>query len=305
MELRTLQLFVRSVRDGSFSAAGRHEGLSAASVSRHMKALEDDLGVRLLFRSSRKLSLTEAGELFYQRLEQILGDLQEASDAAANLYAGARGTLRVHSRISVGELCIAPALPAFLAAHPELRVELSLTNETSIDMVAGKVDIDVRIGKLEESSLIARRLTKSERLICASPAYLARHTHPVVPADVAAHNCITYQVHQGQAVWRFLDAGGALSEVPVRGTLRSDNTTVIRSALLGGVGLALMPDWTVAQDLQAGRLVRVLADHRATLSEFENGIYAVYHRNRQTSAKVRVFVDFLLGLFRAPRGPGA
>src|SRR5262249_22701262 len=147
MELQTLRLFVRSVRHGSFSAAGRHEGLSAASVSRHMRALEDDLGVRLLNRSSRKLSLTDAGEVFYQRGEHILGDLQEASDAVAHLHAGVRGTLRVHSRISVGELCIAPALPAFLARHPELRVELSLTNATAIDMVAQKIDVDVRIGK--------------------------------------------------------------------------------------------------------------------------------------------------------------
>lgn len=298
--LQPMRIFVAVVHNGSLSSAGRALGLSPASVSRHVSALEQSLGCRLINRSSRKLTLTEAGEIYYGRVEQILHQIADANDSVAELQKVPRGTLRVHSRMLVGHLIVVPALPAFLATHPELRVDLLLSNGT-VDLVDRNVDVDIRIGKLVDSSLVARKLADAERMLCAAPAYLEARPPVTGPGDLAAHNCLTYRINVGQTVWRFIDTDGTMQEVLVAGSLQSDNGLALLNATLAGVGVALMPDWAISEALADGRLRRLLPQYRVSHIEFDNGVYAVYQRTLM-SAKVRAFIDFLAATFaRASR----
>jgi DNA-binding transcriptional LysR family regulator len=299
--LRAMRLFVSVVQSGSLSSAGRQLGLSPASVSRHMNSLEESLGVRLLNRTSRKLTLTEAGEIYYRQAEQILHQITEANESVAQLQSVPRGTLRVHSRMLVGHQYIVPALPGFIAQYPEIKIDLMLSN-FPIDLVERNIDVDVRIGKMLDSSLVARKLASSERLVCAAPAYLERHPEIVRPADLAAHNCLTYRLNMGRNIWRFVSPDNTLTEVPVMGNFQSDNGQALLVATQAGVGVALMPDWSIRDDLASGRLRRIFPDYRVTHVEFENGIYAVYQKSRHMSAKVRLFIDFLAALFKAKLG---
>ena len=295
--LRAMRLFTAVAHHGNLSAAGRQLGLSPASVSRQITALEDELGARLLNRTSRKITLTESGEIYLRHAEQITHQIDEVSLQVAEREHKPSGTLRVHSRMLVATRYIVPALPRFLEAYPAVSVDLLMSNHT-IDLVERNVDVDIRIGKLANSSLIARRLTPSERLVCASPAYLARSAPIATPADLAEQNCLTYRLNTGRTIWRFIDQGGVMSEIQVSGNLQTDNGPALHTAALSGLGIVLMPDWSVRDDLRAGRLVRLFPEYRVSHIEFENGVFAVYQKSRHLSAKVRVFVDFLAALFK-------
>ncbi len=295
--LQPMRIFVSVVQNGSLSSAGRQMGLSPASVSRHISALEASLGCRLINRSSRKLTLTEAGALYYDKVEQILHQIADANESVAELQTVPRGTLRVHSRMLVGHLVVVPALPAFLAKHPDLKVDLLLSNHT-VDLVERNIDIDIRIGKLVDSSLVARRLAVAERVLCAAPAYLATRPAIAATSDLAGHNCLTYRINVGQTVWRFIDDAATMQEVPVAGSLQSDNGLALLESTLAGLGVALMPDWSVREALADGRLVRLLPRYRISHIEFDNGVYAVYQRSHM-SAKVRAFIEFLEATFTA------
>jgi DNA-binding transcriptional LysR family regulator len=292
-----MRVFVSVVQSGSLSSAGRLLGLSPASVSRQLHALEEELGTLLIHRTSRRLTLTEAGELYARQVEQILHQVEEANASVSRLEVRPRGLLRVHSRVLVGTQYIVPAIPDFLAAYPEVRIDLSMSN-VPVDLVERNVDVDIRIGKLADSALMVRKLASSERLICATPDYVTRHGAPVRPEDLAGHNCLTYRLNLGRAVWRFRDTAGALSEVPVSGSFQADNGPALVEATRAGVGIALLPDWSITRELRSGQLVHLLRDHTASIAEFENGIYAVYLQTRHMSAKLRVFIDFLAALFR-------
>ena len=298
--LQPMRIFVSVVQNGSLSSAGRQLGLSPASVSRHISALEEGLGCRLINRSSRKLTLTEAGELYFTKVEQILHQIAEANDTVAQLQTMPRGTLRVHSRMLVGHLIVVPALPEFLSRNPELKIDLLLSNDT-VDLVERNIDVDIRIGKLVDSSLIGRRLIPAERVLCATPAYLLGHAPVDATSDLAGHNCLTYRINVGQTMWRFIDGSGAMQEVPVAGSLQSDNGLALLTATLAGVGVALMPDWAVRDPLADGRLQRLLPHYRVSHIEFDNGVYAVYQRTHM-SAKVRAFIDFLTETFQRRLG---
>lgn len=291
-----MRLFVRVAHAGSLSAAGRQVGLSPASVSRHINALEDELGVRLLNRTSRKLSLTEAGELYLRRAERVLAEIEDTKSLVSQLQVRPSGTLRVHARISLGSQHIAPSLPAFLTRYPDLRVDLWLS-DGSVDLVEQGVDVAIRVGKQQDSSLIARKLASSPRLVCGSPAYLDRTRPPRRPDDLVVHNCLTYRFDLGPPAWRFLGRNG-LKEVRVSGNLQTNNAEALRTAALAGLGLALLPAWSIDGDLRAGRLRAVLTDYQASPTEFDDGIYAVYQQTRHLSAKVRIFVDYLVDVFR-------
>ncbi len=299
--LRAAELFVNVVQLGSLSAAARRCGVSPATVSRIIHSLEEDVGGRLLNRTSRKLNLTEAGEFYYGRIDQILHQIQEANDSVARLQANPRGTLRVHSRMLVGNQYIAPALPEFMRRYPEISVDLTLSNY-AIDLIAQNVDVDIRIGKLEDSSLVARKLASAHRIVCAAPSYLKNCPPLEKPIDLTNHNCLTYRINLGRPVWRFIDKSGKLLEVPVAGTLQSDNGPALLGATLAGVGVSVMPDWAVKDDIAAGRLVSVLPGYQASHIEFDNGIYAVFQHATQIPSKVRVFVDYIAAHFKERLG---
>lgn len=301
--VRAMRLFVSVVQHGSLSAAGRQAGLSTATVSRLILALEEGLGGRLLNRTTRKLSLTEAGQIYFRQVEQILHQISEANDSVAQLQSVPRGTLRVHSRMLVGHQYIVPALPGFLAKHPEIRVDLIMSNHP-VDLVDRNIDVDIRIGKLVDSSLVARKLASSERIVCAAPEYLDRHPRVESPLDLAAHNCLTYRINLGQTVWRFIDSDGSVVAVPISGNFQTDSGVALLEAVRAGVGVGLMPDWAIVSDLASGRLRRLFPEHRVSYTEFDNGIYAVYQQMHKTLAKVRVFIEFLAALFEERLGAG-
>lgn len=290
--VRSLRIFVLSVQNKSLSSAGRHLGMSPASVSRCISVMEEKLGARLLNRSSRKLTLTEAGQIYYRYAEQILAQVEEADASVSQLQSAPRGLLRVHSRTLIGTQQIGPALPEFLRRYPDIKIDLMLSNRV-VDLIEQNIDVDIRIGALEDSTLIARKLVGSERVLCASPAYLAGASPILQPADLARHNCLTYSLNLGATIWRFADGSGAVAEVPVNGSFQTDHGPTLRTMALADVGLVLMPDWSVRRDIEAGLLVPVLPQYRISYGSFENGIYAVYLQRRYLSAKVRVFVDFL------------
>ncbi|RKK05452.1 LysR family transcriptional regulator [Pseudoroseomonas wenyumeiae] len=288
--LQAMELFVGAVREGSFSAAGRRAGLSPASVARHVAALEARMGVQLLNRTSRSLALTEAGQEYYARLEQILQDIKEAEGAATALQSTPRGSLRVHSRMMFGMRVVTPLIPEFQARYPELRVELRLS-ERPAQLSEQEFDIELRIGAPPDSQFKQRLLLRSERIMVASPGYLAARPAIATPRDLLAHRCLTYWNGPEDVVWRFL-RDGAVEELPIPSRFTTNNGEVLRQLAIAGHGIAMLDDYTVQRDLRAGRLARVLPQWQATNTSFGSGIYAVFHQTR-LPAKTRAFLDFL------------
>lgn len=287
-----LAVFVKVVERRSFAAAAREFGLSPAMVSKHVRALEERLGARLLNRTTRRLSLTEVGRGYYERARQILADLEDADRAASDLQAAPRGTLKVNAPFSFGIRHVGPAVAAYLGAYPGITVELSL-NDHYIDLLAEGVDVALRIGRLADSSLIARRLAPIRLVACASPAYLARRGTPQTPGDLAAHDCLIYTYAASAEEWRFIGPGGEDEVARVSGRLFANNGDVLIAAALAGIGIALAPTFMAGEHVQAGGLVTLLPGHVAP----EAALYAVYPPGRHLSAKLRSFVDFLVARF--------
>ncbi len=292
--LKTMRLFLTVLQTGSMSGAGRQAGLSPASVSRHITALEDDLGVRLLNRTSRRLSLTDAGQVYLERAEGLLQDMDEMRDAVTQLAARPRGSLRIQSRISLGTQHVAPLIPAFLAQYPDLKIDLWLT-ESDLDLTEHGIDLAIRTGAPADSTLIGRRLASSPRVVCASPEYWAQHGRPVTPEAITSHNCLTYRFELGTApaLWQFRSAEEPSINLHVTGNFQTNNGDALRLAALSGLGVALLPAWSVKEHLTAGTLEPVLLDFEATVSDLDFGIYALYLSRRNLSVKTRLFIDYL------------
>jgi len=293
--LQAMRLFVLVTQAGSFSAAGRKVRLSPASVSRHMNALEANLGARLLNRSSRQLTLTEAGHAYLRSTEHILAEINEANEFVSQLQSVPRGTLHVHARASIAEKHIAPALPVFLATYPELRVRFWISDHP-IDLAEQNIDVAIRVGAMPDSSLRARKLASGRMVVCASETYLRGHAAPNSPRDLVHHNCLTYLIDMAPSVWRFRNQA-ASDEIRVTGNLETNNAEILRLAVLQGMGIALLPEWLVGGDLHGDALCQLLPGYQATITTFDTGIYAVYHERRYMAAKVRLFLDFLLRVF--------
>lgn len=291
--LTSIRLFLRVVQDGSLSAAARQFNLSPASVSRRISALEAELDMQLLLRTSRKVMLTEAGEIYHRRIKAVIEDMQHAEESARQLQDDAQGLLRVHSRTSVGIQLIAPAIKAFCLLYPKVVVELQLS-ESSVNLMEQHFDIDIRLGELEDSSLLVRKLAPSERVMVASPEYLANHPPIRTPQDLLHHNCLTYRLDSEPTSWRAARHGEPSCELKINGSFHCNNAEALRRAALSGLGIALLTDWGIGDDIRDGRLQHVLPDHRITNYSFNNGIYAVFTQTRYISRKVRVFVDFLV-----------
>jgi DNA-binding transcriptional LysR family regulator len=288
--LAAMAAFVRVVERGGFTAAAEELRLSRAMVSKHVQDLEEHLGARLLNRTTRRVSLTEVGRVYYERCTQILADIAETEGAVGALQARPRGRLRVNAPVSFGALHLASAVADYMAAQPEVTVELTL-NDRIVDLVDEGYDLAVRIAQLADSSLIARRLAPSRMVVCASPAYLERRGRPHHPGDLADHDCLDYR-YQAREEWQFEGPEGPTA-VRVRGRLEANNGDVLRIAACCGAGIVLQPSFIVGADLAAGRLVPVLPGYRVP----ELAISAVYPHSRHLSAKVRSFVDFLVPRF--------
>ena len=292
--LAGMRIFAR-VEAGGFSAAGRQVGMSPSSVSRRIGELEDDLGVRLFHRTTRKLSLTDAGRLFHQRVVPILIEVDEARLAVSQTDGAPSGILRLAVPASLARLHIAPALKDFRDTYPAIEVVMSVT-DAILDLVEGGFDLAIRVGRQRDSSLIARRIGTGRRVVCASPGYLKAAGAPRAPRDLTDHACLTFRSHPGSNEWRFRGSDGD-SGVRVSGALFANDGQALAAAAVAGLGLVLLPEWLVGPELRAGHLREVLAGYKAVPAE--SPLYAVYPHQRHLPPKVRAFVDFLVERFAA------
>jgi len=285
--LTSLTAFVRVVDSGGFSAAARRLNMSTTMVSNHVQALEDRLGARLLNRTTRKVSLTEVGKAYYDRTIQILADLEQADDVAGALQSTPRGTLRVYTATHIVPF-IAPVVAGFLKDYPEVKVDLTM-GERSIDMIDEGFDVAIRLTPPPDSSLIVRSLVTWRHVLCCSPAYLEAHGPLRQLSELADHNCLRHVLYPHEDGWHFVDGEGAPASVRVSGNLTANSGDTLRTAALAGVGILLAPGFLVADDLDAGRLVRLLPEYRPV----EFSMNAVYPHRHHLSAKVRTFIDLL------------
>lgn len=286
--LSEMAVFAAVVEAGGFTAAARALGLSKSAVSKQVARLEARLGARLLQRTTRRLSLTEAGTVFHDGCQRVLAEAATAEAAVTHLSGSVRGLLRVNAPMSFGTRHLAPLLAAFMVGHPELEVELGL-NDRRVDLVEEGYDVGVRIGTLADSSLVARRLAPVRRAICASPAYLERHGRPAAPEDLARHRCLIYSYLESPRVWRFHGPGGA-RRVGVSGPLESNTGEVLAEAAAAGLGIVRIPSFIACDLLSAGRLVEILTEWPENRT---SALHAVYPARRHLAPKVRAFVDFL------------
>ncbi|HWK37572.1 MAG TPA: LysR family transcriptional regulator [Hyphomicrobium sp.] len=293
-KIEAMNAFTKVVAAGSYAEAARRLGLTRSAVSKAVMELEQILGARLLDRTTRRVTPTEAGLAYYQRALSILADIEETELQVSRLHEEPRGVLKINAPMSFGILYLGEAVAAFMARYPELRIELVL-NDRFIDPLEEGVDITVRIGALADSSLIARRLAPAHRVLIAAPEYIAQHGAPETIAALADHRCLAYGHMASTHRWQ-LAVDGTATAVPINAALCSNNGEVLRAAALAGNGIANLPTFLVGPDIAAGRLVPVLHDNPPT----SLGIFALYAPNRYLAAKTRLFIDFLAARFGDP-----
>ncbi len=290
--LTDIAVFVRVVERGSFTLAADDLSLSRAVVSKYVSRLEERLGARLMQRTTRRLSLTEAGAALFEASRGALERIEEAEGAFARFQSEPRGRLRVSAPMSFGILHLGPMLAEFAQAQPHISLDLTF-DDRFVNLVEERFDVALRIGKLADSSLVARKLASTRLVACASPAYLAEHGEPETPEDLAAHNCLLYSYLATANVWRFTAPDGREIPVAVSGNLRANNGIVEAEAAVAGMGVLMTPTFYVGPLIRAGKLRQILTKYRGP----EIGIHAVYPQREHVPPKVRVFVEFLAKRF--------
>ncbi len=291
-----MQTFNAVVEAGSFVKAANALDISNAAVSRYVVDMETRLGVRLLHRTTRRLSLTEEGQVFYTRSKELLAELQEAEDEITSRRDAASGLLRINAPVTFGILHLAPLWGAFKALHPKVSLDVTLADRL-VDLVEEGYDVAIRIAALENSSLVSRKLATTRIVLCASPQYLAQHGTPQHPGELANHAIISYSYRSAKDEWTFTGPQGPVS-VRTKPCIHTNNGDTCRAAALAHQGVILQPTFLVGQDLANGTLVELMPDYRSE----ELGIYAVYPTRKHVSAKVRALIEFLATHF-AGRGP--
>lgn len=289
--LQSMEVFVRVAERGGFSAVAKEIGISPTMVGKHIRALEERLGARLLNRTTRRQGLTEAGAAYLERCSRVLAELEGAEASVADLRRTPRGVLRIGSPVTFGTQCLAPVLARYLADNREVSVELVL-NDRPMDLLEEGLETAIRIGRLEDSSLVARRLLPYRSTICASPDYLAREGRPRTPADLARHNCLGFLYWDRRKRWRLLSASGE-TRVKAQGNFTANQGQALRMAALAGIGIIMQPEILVADDLAAGRLVRVLPRHAPP----ERPMHLVWLPERRPSPRLRSFIDLIAERF--------
>jgi DNA-binding transcriptional LysR family regulator len=289
---RALALFAAVVEQGSFSAAGRMLDMSPSAVSRAVDRIEERLGVRLLLRSTRALSLTAEGQAYLQAARRILADLDDAEQQIADQGAP-RGRLRVNAALAHGRLCVVPLLGDFAALYPHILIDIALT-DTLVDVAGGQADVAVRFGPLADSTLTARKIGETRRVIVASPDYLAANGTPQAPEDLHRHNCLNFNFRRAEPVWPFRRDGHDFA-LSVRGSIEANNGETLGQLAAAGVGIARVGRFSVATEITEGRLVPVLESFNPGDVEL---IHAVFVGGANTPARVRVFVEFLAARLR-------
>lgn len=288
-KISEIAMFIRVLDSGSISAGARSLGISPAVASKRIISLEKHLGVRLLHRTTRQITPTPEGRELATVGRPLVEDLEALTTGLSQSAQQVVGVLRVTAPVTFGRHCLSPLLPDFLKASPKLKIQLDLSDE-SRDLVSDGFDLAIRIaGQLEDSSLVARRLANSRRVLCAAPAYIAEHGEPATPSELSAHACLVHAFISGsESHWRLRNREGHTINVPVGGQMESNLGDALKDAAIGGLGISLHTVWHVCDDIKAGRLVQLLPDYYT-----ESAIYAVMPNRRLVPPRVRAFVDYL------------
>lgn len=282
-----MMVFVRVVEAGSFSEAARLMLMTPSTVSKLIARLEARLGVRLIERSTRRLALTSEGQFYYERSQMLLGQLDETEQQIAQGGAEAEGVVRVTSSVSFGTTALEPVLPAFLAAYPKVVVDLSLSDDL-VDLYLDRTDVAIRVGKLADSNLMARKIGVTKRRIVASPAYLEQHGTPTTPADLVHHNCLGFNFRRAMPVWPMRE-GGRIVERMLSGSLLVNNGDTLRRMAIAGVGIIRLADYHLREPIARGELIELLAD--SEIDEVDD-VHALFRGSQFLPARVRAFLDF-------------
>lgn len=298
IDLNAFAVYAKVVELGGFTAAADALGLSKSMVSRQIAALEDDLGVRLLNRTTRRISVTEAGGVVFERARRIVIEAEEAANEATCVEGAVRGLLRINAPMSFGIRQLGPAMPEFLARHPDLNVDLAL-NDRFVDLIEEGFDVSLRVSALTDSSLIARQLAPVERYIVGAPAYFEKHGMPRHPAELADHPFLLYTLLARPNLLEMENAAGERQQVQLKGKFLCNNADAMESIMLAGEGLTLSPDFICHEALASGALVRILPDWFVP----PISLHVIYPHARHLAAKVRAFVDFTVEKFGPGRAP--
>jgi len=296
MNIESLKLFIEVMHKRSFTEIAKARGIAPSSVSRTITTLESDIGIRLFQRTTRKVMPTEAGMLYFERISLVLDELAAAQQIAADLSNTPKGKLRVTAPTVFGEMHIVPLLPELANQYPDLHIELDL-NDAYIDLVEERVDIAIRIGSLQNSSYIARKLADMAFYITASQAYIDKYDKPEIPDQLKEHNCLLFPRAGHNLNWTFKNADQSTIEVPIQGKYLITNSNAIRQCTLAGMGISLLPDWLIKQDIVSGHLIKLFNKYDVTATDYEGSVWLVYPSREYLPLKVRAFNDFLFERF--------
>jgi DNA-binding transcriptional LysR family regulator len=295
MDTQHLKTFVEVVHQGSFAGAARALDMDPSAVTRAVAAIESALGARLLQRTTRSVALTEAGAGYLERVRPLLEELERAGEELQSSAGQVRGTVRVTASVAYGQTVLVPLLPALHAEHPQLEIDLVLSDAV-VDLVAQRIDVALRLGPAVDSSLVGLQLAPVRPRVVASPAYVKRHGRPRVPQDLAQCDCLRFPLPGYRTQWSFRERGNdhaAVQTVAVRGWLVMSTALALHRAALDGLGPALLSDWLVGDDIAAGRLVDLFPRHEATATNFDSAVWLLYASREHVSRRVRAFVEFI------------
>jgi DNA-binding transcriptional LysR family regulator len=292
MDTETLRLFVAVARRGSFAAVARAAASDPSAVSRTIAVLEDELGVRLLQRSTRRMALTEAGARYLARVAPLLDELDHAREDAAATGAAIAGTVRVTTSVTYGHVRFVPLLPALHAAFPRLTLDLVIS-DARLDLVAEGIDLAIRLGPATHGELIGVKLSDTRYQVCASPAWIAGHGRPAEPAALRGVDCVLFHLGDFRSRWQFRDAAGAKTDVPVGGRMVLSSLLAVRACTVAGMGPALLPNWLAEEALAEGALVDLFPAHGVTATDFATAAWLLYPSRAYLPGKVRAVIDFL------------
>ncbi len=302
MDIEALELFMDVMRQRNFTDIARERGMAASSVSRTITGLEKELGVRLFQRTTRKLEPTEAGMIYFRRIAPLVSELESARQMAADVTEEPGGILRVTASVTFGQMHITPLLPALKNRYAALSIELILT-DAYLDLIENRIDVAIRLGTLQDSSCIARKLNKMEFFICASPEYIEKHGQPREPEEVADHDCLLFPRSGHNLNWLFKNSDGKIMEVQVKGRCLITNSQAIRQCACSGMGLALLPDWLVNDDIKSGALVRLFEQFDVSATDYDGAVWLLYPSRDYVPLKTRVFMDHLIENFSVQSVP--
>jgi len=287
-----MKTFVEVAHRGSFAEVARDRNVDPSSVSRAVALLEDEVGVRMFQRSTRRVSLTEAGEIYLARIAAVMDELDHAGEEARGMSSNPTGTLRLTTSVAYGNTCLVPLLPQFRQQYPKIKLELFLT-DTVVDLVSERVDLAIRLAQQFEADFVATKLLDTHYRVCASPGYLKKNKAPTKPQELQQHNCLLFPLPDFRSRWIFKNKKGTVEEIPIHGDVTILNALALRACALSGMGPVLLSNWLIDEDIAQGKLIDLFPDYRVTANEFNNAIWLGYPSRVHLPNKVRVMIDFL------------